>query len=187
MGTSKQKPYDEIELTDGNKIRFKRDIPEEIKDEIIGLVDGEIKEMTFEEMVTCVRGYISSVYRCCGGWPEIYLYLRRQVILHMLKRGMARTDIIKYLAEKWGRKEDTIYDYINDVFSYIKVTDEQLKEDVRLTTIERLQALANDCLERGKHKEALQAYDQLNKINALYTETKNVNVNDIKFKFGGDE
>jgi hypothetical protein len=97
---SKHRQYgEEVELKEGKKLQFKKGITPKIMDEVIKVAGGEIEEMTVEEMVTCVKGYLASVYRRCGGWPEIYLYMRRQVILHMLKRGMARTDIIRYLAE----------------------------------------------------------------------------------------
>lgn len=173
-----------------NELQFKKDVSDEIKEYLYKISNGEIGELTFEDMVTIVATFRKSVVKMRTGWAcsnGIFLYLRRQVIMQLLKRGMPRTEIIRYLIEKWNVSQDSIVDYLNDVYNYIKTTDEQLKEDVRLTTLEKLQSVVQECLERGKHKEALSAYDQINKINGLYSETKNVNVKDITFKFGGDE
>lgn len=169
---------------------FKKDVSDEIKEYLIKISNGEIGELTFDDMVTIVATFRKNVVSTRTGWnctSGIFLYLRRQVIMQLLKRGMPRTEIVSFIMEKLNASEKSSYEYLNDVFDYIKTTDEQLKEDVRLTTIEKLQEVVKDCLERGKHKEALSAYDQINKINGLYTETKNVNVKDITFKFGGDE
>lgn len=169
---------------------FKKDVSDEIKEYLYKISNGEIGELTFDDMVTIVATFRKSVVKMRTGWAcsnGIFLYLRRQVIMQLLKRGMPRTEIVSFLMQKFSASEKSSYDYLNDVFNYIKTTDEQLKEDIRLSQLEKLQSVVQDCLARGKHKEALSAYDQINKINGLYTETKNLNVNDITFKFGGDE
>lgn len=178
---------DKYELEDGSEIYIKKTTPEDIRDEIIKISnDGVGNELTFEDTVAIIRMYVKYVTASKNGWSGIWLYIRRQMMLTMLKKGWSRTDIIKYVIENVGVKERCAYNYLNDAFDYIKTNDEQLKEDARLTTIEKLQSLIKDCLERGKHKEAISAYDQLNKINGLYTENKNINIRDIKFQFGGD-
>ena len=178
---------DKYVMDDGSEIYIKKTTPEDIREEIIRIGnDGVGNELKFEDMVTIIRMYRKYVTASKNGWSGIWLYIRRQMMLTMLKKGWARTDIIKYVVENVGVAEKCAYNYLNDAFDYIKTNDEQLKEDARLTTIEKLQSLIKDCLERGKHKEAISAYDQLNKINGLYTETKNLNIRDIKFQFGGD-
>lgn len=175
-------------LEDGTTILIKKTTPEDIKDEIIKISnEGVGNELTFEDTVAIIRMYVKYVSASRNGWSGIWLYLRRQMMLTMLKKGWARTDIIKYVIENVGVGEKCAYNYLNDAFDYIKTSDEELKEDARLTTIEKLQSLIKECLERGKHKEALIAYEQLNKINGLYSETKNINVRDIKFQFGGGD
>lgn len=173
-----------------NELVFKKDVSDEIKEYLYNISNGEIGELTFDDMVTIVATFRKNVNCMRTGWActnGIFLYLRRQIIMQLLKRGMPRTEIVSFLMQKLSASEKSSYEYLNDVFDYIKTTDEKLKEDVRLCTIEKLQSVVQDCLARGKHKEALSAYDQINKINGLYTETKNVNVKDITFKFGGDE
>lgn len=118
-------------------------------------------------------------------WHEKDIYLRRKLIYMKMRRGLSRTRIVEELMAKIGSSQKASQVYVKDAFDELCAEEQSIKEDVRTTTIEKLQSIIEECLATGRRKEALAAYDQLNKINGLYTEKREIKVNDIRFEFGG--
>lgn len=143
-------------------------------------------ELDEEGIRNYLRTLLSTTKRCIN-WDELNLYLRRKLIFIMMRRGLSKMRMAEELMKDFGCTERTAYAYIKDAFNALNKTEDEVKEDVRQTTIERLQAIIEDCLANGRRKDALAAYDQLNKINGLYSEKREIKVNDIRFEFGGGE
>ena len=117
-------------------------------------------------------------------WTEPLLALRNSVIFDlMFKRGYSKAKTIETLQARWQIAMQKCYDYINAAMDALKQTYQEDVEDVRKKQLEKLQQLYDDALAHNKHKEAIQALDQINKLKGLYEEKQTITVNEIKFDF----
>lgn len=117
-------------------------------------------------------------------WTEPLLNLRNSVIFDlMFKRGYSKAKTIQTLQARWQIAMQKCYDYINAAMDALKQTYQDDIEDVRKKQLEKLQQLYDDALAHNKHKEAIQALDQINKLKGLYEEKQTITVNEIKFDF----
>lgn len=117
-------------------------------------------------------------------WTEPLLELRRSVIFDlMFKRGYSKAKTIQTLQARWQIANQRCYVYINDAMEALKQTYQDDIEDVRKKQLEKLQQIYDDALAHNKHKEAILALDQINKLKGLYEEKQTITVNEIKFEF----
>ncbi len=117
-------------------------------------------------------------------WTEPYLNLRNSVLFDlMFKRGYSKAKTIETLQARWQIGMQKCYDYINTAMDALRETYQDDNEDVRKKQIEKLQRIYNDALEHNKHKEAIMALEQINKLKGLYEEKQTITVNEIKFDF----
>ena len=117
-------------------------------------------------------------------WTEPLLALRNSVIFDlMFKRGYSKAKTIETLQARWQIGMQKCYDYINASMDALKQTYQDDVEDVRKKQLEKLQRIYNDALEHNKHKEAIMALEQMNKLKGLYEEKQTITVNEIKFEF----
>ena len=117
-------------------------------------------------------------------WTEPLLALRNSVIFDlMFKRGYSKAKTIQTLQARWQIAMQKCYDYINAAMDALKQTYQDDLEDVRKKQLEKLQQLYDDALSHNKHKEAIQALDQINKLKGLYEEKQTITLQEVKFDF----
>lgn len=117
-------------------------------------------------------------------WTEPLLALRNSVVFDlMFKRGYSKAKTIQTLQARWQIGMQKCYDYINTAMDALKQTYQDDIEDVRKKQLEKLQQIYDDALAHNKHKEAILALDQINKLKGLYEEKQTITVNEIKFEF----
>lgn len=117
-------------------------------------------------------------------WTEPLLALRNSVLFDlMFKRGYSKAKTIETLQARWQIGMQKCYDYINAAMDALKQTYQDDVEDVRKKQLEKLQRIYDDALEHNKHKEAIMALEQMNKLKGLYEEKQTITVNEIKFEF----
>ena len=90
------------------------------------------------------------------------------------------------MSETFGISKVTADKYYRQALEYLAVENDAIKGAARKIAIERLNAIIEQAKKRGSTHSALQALDQLNKINGLYSEKKEVEITGIKFDFGGE-
>lgn len=117
-------------------------------------------------------------------WTEPLLNLRNSVIFDlMFKRGYSKAKTIQTLQSRWQIANQRCYIYINDAMDALRETYQDDLEDVRKKQLEKLQQLYDDALLHNKHKEAIQALDQINKLKGLYEEKQTITLQEVKFDF----
>ena len=117
-------------------------------------------------------------------WTEPLLNLRNSVLFDlMFKRGYSKAKTIQTLQARWQIGMQKCYDYINAAMDALRETYQDDVEDVRKKQLEKLQQLYDDALAHNKHKEAIMALEQINKLKGLYEEKQTITVNEIKFEF----
>ena len=117
-------------------------------------------------------------------WTEPLLALRNSVLFDlMFKRGYSKAKTIETLQARWQIGMQKCYDYINAAMDALRETYQDDLEDVRKKQLEKLQQLYDDALAHNKHKEAIMALDQINKLKGMYEEKQTITVNEIKFEF----
>ena len=117
-------------------------------------------------------------------WTEPMLNLRNSVIFDlMFKRGYSKAKTIQTLQARWQIANQRCYTYINEAMDALRETYNDDLEDFRKKQIEKLQQLYDDAMLHNKHKEAIQALDQINKLKGMYEEKQTITVNEIKFDF----
>lgn len=118
-------------------------------------------------------------------WDEKVVKLRHSVILGLIRRGYSRAQVVEELSDRWDISDNSIINYYNDALEYLG--ELSLGEDigkVKKKQIERLEAQMKACIDRGNYTNAARYNDMLNKINGLYTENQNINIDgEIKFDF----
>lgn len=117
-------------------------------------------------------------------WTEPLLNLRNSVIFDlMFKRGYSKAKTIQTLQARWQIANQRCYIYINEAMDALRETYNDDLEDFRKKQLEKLQQLYDDALAHNKHKEAIQALDQINKLKGMYEEKQTITINEIKFDF----
>lgn len=118
-------------------------------------------------------------------WDEKIVKLRHQVILGLIRKGFSRAQIVEELTDRWDVCVNSINSYYNDALEYLG--ELSLGEDigkVKKKQLERLEAQMKECIERHNYTNAARYNDMINKINGLYTENQNINLDgEIKFDF----
>lgn len=149
---------------------------------------GKLSKMNEEEIDKLITDEIKQMKNKGGSkkcWSERLLKLRHSVILGLIRKGYSRAQIIEELMDRWEVSDDSINNYYNAAIDYLG--ELSLGEDigkVKKKQIERLEAQMKACIDRGNYTNAARYNDMINKINGLYTENQNVNIDgEIKFDF----
>lgn len=121
-----------------------------------------------------------------GGWTDELLELRNIYVISLIRDGLSRARCNQEVSETFGVTKRTADNYYRQALEYLAVENDAIKGAARKIAIERLNAIIEQAKKRGSTHSALQALDQLNKINGLYSEKKEVEITGIKFDFGGD-
>lgn len=118
-------------------------------------------------------------------WGGEELTVRRWFILELFKRGMSKVKINHYLQDKLEIAYCTARRYIVDALNYLTEDSEDTIEYYRAIARERLEGIIEHCISTDNMKGALGASEQLNKINGLYIERKEIKGDaTIAFEFG---
>ena len=120
-------------------------------------------------------------------WDDELLEMRNMVIYDYIRQGLSYRRISEEIANRWGVTVQTANRYYKEAMNALVVDNEDVIDEARKTAVERLTGIIESCYDRGLFDQALRAQDQLNKINALYTEKKEVEVTGLKFDFGERE
>ena len=144
--------------------------------------------MTIEERDTYLRGIIQTKKEARGNgkvWAEADKMLRNEAIYEEMGKGKSYSQICFELAERWNCSQSTIYDYITAARKALIETNKETIEEYRNKMMEKLERLAKDAEEAGDRKSMLAAYEQINKMNGVYTQKVEADVKgEIKFDFG---
>lgn len=145
-----------------------------------------------EEIDGAVRAFIAS-FPAKGGkntsnqtWDGEILELRNFVIYEYIRQGLSRERIYEELGNRWGISRQSFNRYYKEALESLVVENKDIIDEARKKTIERLENIAALAIDEGRLDVALKAQDQLNKINALYTDKKEVEVTGLRFDFGGE-
>lgn len=145
-----------------------------------------------EEIDGAIRAFIAS-FPAKGGkntgnqtWDGEILELRNFVIYQYIRQGLSRERIFEELKERWGISRQSFSRYYKEALESLVVENKDIVDDARKKAIEKLQGIIERCYASNDFKNALKAQDQLNKINALYTDKKEVEVTGLRFDFGGE-
>lgn len=117
-------------------------------------------------------------------WKDEDLALRNYAIWKMLyKQGKSRVETMRNIVSRWGVAQGTAYEYIKIAEKEVNLSYDETTEEMRSKSMEKAQRLYNMAVENNQPKVAIQALDMINKLNGMYTENKNVTINDIRFEF----
>lgn len=119
-------------------------------------------------------------------WDGELLELRNLFIIALIREGHSRVRCNQIVKEMFGVSKATADSYYKTALEYLVVENEGIKGAARKVAIERLNGVIEDAKRRGANHTALQAMEQLNKINGLYSEKKEIEVTGLKFDFGGE-
>lgn len=145
-----------------------------------------------EEIDAAVKNFIASMPAKGGRntgnqtWDGEILELRNYVIYQYIRQGLSRERIFEELKDRWGISRKSFDKYYKEALESLVVENKDIIDDARKKAIEKLQGIIERCYESNDFKNALKAQDQLNKINALYTDKKEVEVTGLRFDFGGE-
>lgn len=120
-------------------------------------------------------------------WSEAELQIRDSVILDYTTRmGLSQRRTCEEIADRWNISFRTAQRYYIHAMETLCSTTPENIEDAREKQIERLNAIAERALDNNNLDAALRAYEQLNKINSLYTDKKEIAITDVpvQFQFG---
>lgn len=118
-------------------------------------------------------------------WSNEELTIRRWFILDLFRRGLGTTKVNHFLQDNLGIAYCTARRYIVDALDYLTEDSEDTIEHYRAIARNRLEGIIEHCIATDNMKSALGASEQLNKINGLYIERKEIKGDaTIAFEFG---
>lgn len=120
-------------------------------------------------------------------WNDELLDARNYLVYEMIVNGLSRAMCVKEIKSRFGVGTPTAEKYYTEALNSLIVDNGEIVDEARKVAIERLQDIYQDCKRRHIYGMALSAQDQLNKINGLYTDKKQIEVTGIKFDFGERE
>lgn len=146
-----------------------------------------------EEIDVAMKGQIHQYHNRGKGkgsgntWPEELKELRRMVVYDYLRQGLSFRRIQEELMARWECSASAARSYYIEALNELAIENKEVIDEARKVTIERLTGIIEQAYERGQFDTALRAQDQLNKINALYTDKKEVEITGLQFDFGERE
>ena len=124
-------------------------------------------------------------------WTEAELELRDAVIMDYLTvNGLSRERTAQQIADRWEVSMQSARNYVRDAITRFAKNYVEIDEATRKKLFEeRLQSIYEDAVSAKDRQSSLRAIDILNKMNGMYTDKSDVNVNvdgKITFEFGGE-
>lgn len=122
-----------------------------------------------------------------NGYTEQEHQVRRDYICALFTKGMTKKKVRGYLRETFGIADSTAFDWIEDAIDYLTEDKEEVREYHLNVARERLTDIYNKAIENNEKKVAIQAQQELNKINGLHVDNINLKTDaTLKFNFGND-
>lgn len=124
-------------------------------------------------------------------WTEAELELRDAVIMDYLTvNGLSRERTAQQIADRWDVSMQSARNYVRDAITRFAKNYVEIDEATRKKLFEeKLQSIYEDAVSARDRQSSLRAIDILNKMNGIYTDKSDVNVNvdgKITFEFGGE-
>ena len=124
-------------------------------------------------------------------WTEAELELRDAVIMDYLTvNGLSRERTAQQIADRWDVSMQSARNYVKDAITRFAKNYVEIDEETRKKLFEeKLQSIYEDAVSAKDRQSSLRAIDILNKMNGMYTDKSDVNVNvdgKITFEFGGE-
>lgn len=124
-------------------------------------------------------------------WTEAELELRDAVIMDYLTvNGLSRERTAQQIADRWDVTMQSARNYVRDAITRFAKNYVEIDEATRKKLFEeKLQSIYEDAVASKDRQSSLRAIDILNKMNGMYTDKSDVNVNvdgKITFEFGGE-
>lgn len=124
-------------------------------------------------------------------WTEAELELRDAVIMDYLTvNGLSRERTAQQIADRWDVSMQSARNYVKDAITRFAKNYVEIDEATRKKLFEeKLQSIYEDAVSAKDRQSSLKAIDILNKMNGMYTDKSDVNVNvdgKITFEFGGE-
>ena len=104
----------------------------------------------------------------------------------MVRNGVSKTKIKTYLKEKYEISDKTVYKIVHDALADLNEAYNNIDiGELKAEYAERIESWVEKSIKSGDINTALKAQDMLNKLQGLYTENKNINLNtdNITFEF----
>lgn len=124
-------------------------------------------------------------------WTESEIELRDAVIIdYITTNGLSREKTAQQISSRWDISVVTARKYVAEAVKHFcdNVVDES--DEIRKKIFEeKLHSIYEDAVSAGDRQSSLRAIDILNKMNGMYTDKSDVNVNvdgKIVFDFGGE-
>lgn len=119
-------------------------------------------------------------------WSDELLELRHLFIIALIREGYSRVRCNQVVSDTLEVSKVSADKYYREALEYLVVENDGIKGAARKVAIERLNSVVEDSKRDNNTRNVLLALDQLNRINGLYTEKKEVEITGIKFDFGGE-
>lgn len=120
-------------------------------------------------------------------WTEGELNLRHSIILeYICHQGLSREETARQISDRWSVNISTARRYVREAVESLTRDYDNYTEEVRKMHLERLESMLQDCQERGLMDQALKIMDQIAKVQGMYLERKQVDLNNdttITFNF----
>ena len=120
-------------------------------------------------------------------WTEEEKMARDSIIWeYMCRQGLSRYATAQQISDRWNVALSVAYMYIKEAFQTLVDDYEENKIDTYTSLIERVEGILQTALENGNLSAALQATEQIAKLQGLYKDKKEVEITDKTqvFKFG---
>ena len=104
----------------------------------------------------------------------------------MVRNGVSKTKIKTYLKEKYEISDKTVYKIVHDALADLNEAYNNIDiGELKAEYTERIESWVEKAIKSGDINTALKAQDMLNKLQGLYTEKKDINLNtdNITFEF----
>lgn len=111
---------------------------------------------------------------------------RKLEVIEMVRNGVSKTKIKTYLKEKYEISDKTVYKIVHDALADLNEAYNNIDiGELKAEYAERIESWVEKAIKSGDINTALKAQDMLNKLQGLYTENKNINLNtdNITFEF----
>lgn len=118
------------------------------------------------------------------GWTDEMKEIRRAAIIRLIQKGVSSYKMAQEIRERWGCTMTTAKEYVADALDYLS----KFRDNPRIMKNkieEMLEKIITEAEANGRHKEALQALDMLNKMDGNYVTKVEAEIKtEIEFDFG---
>ncbi len=111
-----------------------------------------------------------------NNWTEDELEIRNAVILdYHIKKGCSREETARQISQRWDITMACARNYVaKAIASLADNWKEEERDEVRKKYIARIEGIMQQAIERNQYDTAMKAQEMLNKINGLYSEKQQI-------------